>query len=125
MKKILIVDDYPGSVFATRLTLGQQHQYTEAYNGKEAFDAIKHNNFDLIITDLNMPICNGIELAKNTREHGVDTPIIMMTTSKDEAKKEAAYEAGISLWLQKPYKIEELQAIVAKISNNELILDQQ
>lgn len=123
MRSILIVDDYPTAVFATKLTLGNNYHYSEANNGKEALAALKNAEYDIIVTDLNMPLMDGIEFTRRARRIGVHAPIIMMSTSKDETKRIEAYEAGISVWIQKPYKIQEIQEIVQKILKNEEIIE--
>jgi two-component system, chemotaxis family, chemotaxis protein CheY len=118
MKKILIVDDSP----TIRKLIGyilkkQEFMIAEAEDGIDAMEKLGSIEADLIIVDLNMPNMDGIQFVKNLRSnyYHMDTPVIMLTTTKDEDLKRDALLAGVNLFLNKPvqpnfllYKVESL-----------------
>jgi two-component system, chemotaxis family, chemotaxis protein CheY len=118
MKTILVVDD--SSTIRKILSFmlrKQDYIIAEAEDGIDAMEKLSHVQADLILVDLNMPNMDGIEFAKNLRSnyYYMDTPIIMLTTTKDEDLKKNAFDAGINLFLNKPiqpnillYKVESL-----------------
>jgi two-component system chemotaxis response regulator CheY len=89
----------------------------EACDGVEALQKIKSDMFDLIITDLNMPNMNGIELIKSIRSASKTSyiPIIMLTTESQGEKKMEGKAAGATGWIIKPFKPEQLVQVVKKI----------
>jgi two-component system, chemotaxis family, chemotaxis protein CheY len=118
MKTILVVDDSPTIRKILSFMLRKQdYIIAEAEDGIDAMEKLSHVQADLILVDLNMPNMDGIEFAKNLRSnyYYMDTPIIMLTTTKDEDLKKNAFDAGINLFLNKPiqpnillYKVESL-----------------
>lgn len=110
MKKILVVDDSATVRAVIKATL-TKYSITEAVDGKEALEKIVNDKFELIITDLHMPKMNGCELATEIRKTAGYrfTPILMLTTDVDakEAKK-----CGASAWLAKPFKPDQINAIL-------------
>ncbi|NIQ96353.1 MAG: response regulator, partial [Desulfuromonadales bacterium] len=72
---------------------------------------------DLVITDLNMPRMDGIDLIKQLRQEPECRflPIIMLTTESNEEKKQEGKEAGVSGWLVKPFKPEQILAVVKMV----------
>jgi len=109
MKTILVIDDSP-VIRKIITTILKKHDYLvlEAEDGIDALEKLSSFHADLFIVDLNMPNMDGIELVKNLRSsyYYLDTPTIMLTTTKDEMVKEQAFKAGINLFLNKPIKPE-------------------
>lgn len=89
----------------------------EAPDGADAIELLKTRSFDLIITDVNMPILNGIEFTRQARQlpNGKTVPILMLTTESDAEKKALARAAGASGWIVKPFQQEQLLAVVGKV----------
>ncbi len=118
MKKILIVDDSSTIRKLIRYILKkQEYRITEAKDGMDAMEKLASLEADLIIVDLNMPNMDGIQFVKNLRSnyYYMATPVIMLTTTKDEELKRDALLAGVNLFLNKPvqpnfliYKVEGL-----------------
>jgi two-component system chemotaxis response regulator CheY len=118
MKKILIVDDSATiRKLINYILKKKEYQITEAEDGIDALEKLINTKVDLVIADLNMPNMDGIELVRSLRSnyYYVDTPIIMLTTTKDENLRRSAFEAGVNLFLNKPiqpnillYKVESL-----------------
>ena len=72
---------------------------------------------DMLITDLNMPNMDGLELINKVRQGGAHRfmPIVMLTTESSEQKKLAGREAGASGWIVKPFKPEQLLKVVKMV----------
>lgn len=115
---ILTVDDSASIRLTTKVTLTNAgYSVTEAVNGAEGLAAAKGSSFDLIVTDLNMPVMDGLtmieELRKLPGQAGV--PIIFLTTESDADLKARAKAAGATGWLTKPFDPESLVKIVKKV----------
>jgi two-component system chemotaxis response regulator CheY len=93
------------------------HDIIEAEDGVDAMTKINSSKFDLVLTDLNMPNMNGIELITNVRQNPQNraVPILMLTTESAQDKKEAGKSAGATGWIVKPFQPEKLIAVVNKV----------
>ena len=118
MPNILIADDSASMrnmVTATLESAG--HSVVSAEDGKQALAAAKVKGFDAVITDLNMPNMNGIELVRELR--GLPTykytPILLLTTESGSDKKMEGKQAGATGWLVKPFNPEKLLATVERV----------
>ena len=117
-KNILIVDDC-GTTRKLLSYIVKERGYTiiNATNGIEALEILAQSKVDLVLTDLNMPQMDGLELSRNVRKNDAykEIPIIMVTTEGAEGDKKAGQEAGVTTFLTKPiapqrliYEIEKL-----------------
>ena len=114
-KKILIVDDSPSVLAILEDMLdGLGYEAVTAGNGKEALAEVEQSKFDLIITDLSMPILDGIEFVRQAKQlaNCKFVPIVMLSSEEDEAKIAAAKQVGISTFLRKPIKENQLKTIL-------------
>jgi len=68
----------------------------EVENGQDGLEAVKKNNFDFIISDINMPVMDGIEMVKKIRESGVNVPVIFLTNLSDMQHIGSAIEAAVN-----------------------------
>ena len=117
-KKILAVDDSVSIRKSLSFILGQEgFEVVEAEDGVDALEKAQAEKFSLIITDINMPRMDGIELTKQIRKtQGYKfTPIIALTTENQQAKMQEGKEAGATGWIVKPFTAEKLLAVVKKI----------
>lgn len=118
MKRIMIVDDSLSvrQLVADTLQEGG-YQVVQARDGEEALALFRENPTDLVITDLNMPKMDGIDLIRELRRHPGCRflPIIMLTTESDQAKKEEGRKAGVSGWLVKPFKSNQILNVVKMV----------
>ena len=117
-KCILIVDDSETVRQVLQLALGNAgYQVVEAEDGFDALAKLSGAQIDMLITDLNMPNMDGLELIKKVREEGKHrfTPIVVLTTESSEEKKKAGREAGASGWIVKPFKPEQLLKVVKMV----------
>ncbi|MFP4282373.1 MAG: response regulator [Opitutales bacterium] len=116
--KILAVDDAITMrkmvAFALR---NAGHEVIEAHDGVEGLQKLSANAVDLIITDVNMPRMNGIEFTRRARQAlgARKVPILILTTESELAKKNEARAAGATGWIVKPFRQEQLVALVAKV----------
>ena len=118
MPTILTVDDSSSIRQMIKVSLGPAgYTVLEAGDGAEGLAKAKAQSFDMVITDLNMPIMNGLELIKNLRKLPSFTgvPIVFLTTESDDAMKQQAKAAGATGWITKPFKAEQLLSIVNKL----------
>jgi two-component system chemotaxis response regulator CheY len=90
----------------------------EAVDGQDALGKLTNSDkIDMLITDLNMPKMDGIELIKEVRGNPSHRfmPIVMLTTESQATKKQQGKEAGATGWIVKPFKPEQLVAVVKKV----------
>jgi two-component system, chemotaxis family, chemotaxis protein CheY len=118
MANILTVDDSASVRQAIKIALaGQGHQVTEAANGAEGLTKAEAGGFALVITDLNMPVMDGLTMIRNLRAKpaGAGVPILFLTTESDAGLKSEARAAGATGWLTKPFAPEQLVQVVKKV----------
>ncbi len=117
-KTILTVDDSASVRQMVGFTLKEAgYDVVEAVDGKDALGKTKQLTISMVITDLNMPNMDGIELIKNLRSCASYkfTPIVMLTTESQDGKKQEGKLAGATGWIIKPFKPEQLLAVVKKV----------
>lgn len=118
MAHILVVDDSTTmrQMICFTVTSGN-HTVEEAQNGVEGLKLAINNQFDLVISDINMPEMNGIEMVKAMRALPTykSTPILMLTTESQVEEKQKGREAGATGWIVKPFNPESLLDILDKV----------
>ena len=117
-KTILTIDDSASIRQMVALTLSAAgFEVVEAVNGADGYDKATGQAVHAVITDLNMPVMNGIEFIRKFRQHPASkgVPIILLTTESDEELKRQAKEAGATGWIVKPFKQDQLIAVVKKV----------
>ncbi|UJB33785.1 response regulator [Chromobacterium sp. Beijing] len=117
-KTILIVDDSASLRQVVRMTLaGAGYEVLEAANGQEALDVLDGRKVHLIVSDVNMPLMDGIALLRNIKIHPnyKFTPVIMLTTESSEEKKQEGKAAGAKAWVVKPFQPPVLLTAVSKL----------
>jgi two-component system chemotaxis response regulator CheY len=118
MTRILAVDDSPSMRDMVRIALtGAGFEVTQATDGEEALQLAREHAFDLILSDVNMPRMDGIELiralrAENSYRH---TPILMLTTDGSADRKREGKEAGATGWIVKPFDPAQLIATMLRV----------
>ncbi len=117
-KTVLIVDDSLSIRQVVSFTLKQAgFVVLEGANGQEALATLKTQRVDLIITDLNMPVMDGITFIKNARSHpntrGI--PMLILTTESEICKKQEAKAAGATGWIVKPFQPVKLLETIARV----------
>lgn len=117
-KKILVVDDSESiRVLVSTILETAGFEVERAVDGRDALQVLEGNSFHLIITDLNMPIMDGITLIREVRvkQHHNRVPIIMLTTESQDTFKDQARSAGATGWIVKPFVADKLIAIINKV----------
>jgi len=117
-KTALIVDDSPSIRQMVAFTIKQAgFDVLEGGNGQEALQKVEGKRLDLVVTDLNMPLMDGIALIRQLRSQPLYkfTPILMLTTESQESKKQEGKAAGASGWIIKPFDPQKLLAVVARV----------
>jgi two-component system chemotaxis response regulator CheY len=105
--KILAVDDSQTIRKLIKFILRMKHhEVILAKDGLEAYSYFQEQNFNLLITDLNMPKMNGVELIKKVRmsDENNKIPIILISTESDEKDFKMCYDAGANSYIEKPFK---------------------
>ena len=117
-KKILIVDDSVSIRKSVSFVLSNEgFEVIEAEDGLDGLKKAESQQCSLVITDINMPNMNGIDLIKSLRQSVAYkfTPIIALTTESQDDKMQEGKAAGATGWIVKPFTSEKLVAIVNKI----------
>lgn len=120
MSNILVVDDSLSMRQMVSATLKQaNHDVVMAEDGQKGLEQANLNSFDLIITDVNMPVMDGITLVKEIRKifDYRFTPVLVLTTESGNDKKMQGKEAGATGWVVKPFDPDQLLRLVSRVLN--------
>lgn len=103
--KILVADDSKTMLRIISNTLKRigEDDIDTALDGQIALQLFNENQYDLILTDWNMPVMNGLELVQNIRKSNKDIPIIMITTEGGKTEVIKALRAGVNNYIVKPF----------------------
>jgi two-component system chemotaxis response regulator CheY len=117
-KTIMTADDSASIRQLVKMALVEAgYGVVEAVDGLDALNKFTASPTNMLITDLNMPNLDGIELIKKVRStpSGKFIPIVLLTTESDGAKKQAGKLAGATGWIVKPFNKDQLLAVVKKL----------
>ncbi len=117
-RTIMIIDDSASIRMVVSIALKKAgYEVIEAVDGGDALEKIKGRKINLIICDVNMPNMDGISFLKMIKQDPdyKFTPVIMLTTESQEAKKQEGRAAGAKAWVVKPFKPEQMLAAVEKL----------
>jgi len=117
-KTILSVDDSASALQMVKLTLtGAGYQVVQAANGADGLAKARAGSVDMVLTDVNMPVMDGLTLIRELRKlptfKGI--PIVFLTTESDAAMKQQAKAAGATGWITKPFQQDQLLAVVRRV----------
>ena len=118
MARILAVDDSAAMRQMVGITLtGAGHEVQQAADGREALTIAERQKFDLVITDVNMPVMDGLTLVRHLRNlpNYKGVPLLVLTTEATTERKLEGKAAGATGWLVKPFNPDRLLATVAKV----------
>lgn len=111
MTTILIIEDDPAILRGLREGLSDEPMTIHtATDGEAGYRLAKREPFDLIILDIMLPSKNGIDICRDLRTNGIQTPIMMLTSKKHEADKVLGLEIGADDYVTKPFGIREMIA---------------
>ncbi|MBN2424564.1 MAG: response regulator [Calditrichaceae bacterium] len=122
--KILLVDDDPNMHRLVKFYLSEKEYNLECVtNGRSAHQKLQKAKFNLMISDIMMPVMDGITLISKIRAEGIDIPIIVTSAHNQENIASAAIEAGADKILEKPFSKEKLNAIIRDFITKNLQLN--
>ena len=117
-KTILSVDDSASVLQMVKLTLtGGGYSVVQAVNGADGLTKARSGGIDMVLTDLNMPVMNGITMIREMRKlpQCTGVPIIFLTTESAANMKQEAKAAGATGWITKPFQQDQLLAVIRKV----------
>ncbi len=118
-KKVLVVEDSESmrSLIASTIEELKDCETVEASSGFEALKVLPGGGFDLIITDINMPDINGLEVISFVRKNDQykEIPLIIVTTEKGEKDREKGLALGAQEYVIKPFDPENLKSVVQRL----------
>jgi two-component system, chemotaxis family, chemotaxis protein CheY len=117
-KRILVVDDSASVRNVARIALsGAGYDIVEAANGEEGLQKLSGDRIHLIVSDVNMPVMDGITFLKQIKANASYkfTPVIMLTTEAGQDKKDQGRAAGAKAWITKPFQPNALIEAVSKL----------
>lgn len=115
-KRVLVADDSSTmrKIILRSLTAVGVPGAEEAADGQEAIDMFKKSEYDLVLTDWNMPNKNGLDVIREIRAMNTSVPIIMVTTEAEKTRVLEAIQAGVSDYLVKPFTADTLREKLEK-----------
>jgi DNA-binding response OmpR family regulator len=122
--RILVCDDDPAVISIIRFKLVRDAiaEVTSAANGREAFELLKAQAFDLIIADIHMPFHSGLEIITFVRQsQKLNTPILILSAEGLEDTVLQAFDLGADDYVGKPFSLAELTLRVKRLLKNELV----
>jgi two-component system chemotaxis response regulator CheY len=117
-KTVLVIDDSPSMRAMVAETLrGAGFAVVEGENGEDGLRRLQAQKPDLILTDVNMPVMDGITFVAHLRQRPDHrfTPVLILTTEASEGRKQAGKTAGATGWLVKPFDPDQLLKTIARV----------
>lgn len=116
--RVLTVDDSPTILSMLNHVLKEAgFDVVQAVDGQKGLDAMQGEEFDVVITDINMPVMDGIEFIKKVRASGANKslPILILTTESSPEKRNQGREAGGTGWIVKPFDPQKLISVIHRV----------
>ncbi|MBP8699504.1 MAG: response regulator transcription factor [Syntrophorhabdaceae bacterium] len=110
MRVLIIEDEVKVASFISEGLQEEGYKVAVAYDGKTGMDLIKEASFDIILLDLMIPEINGLEVLRNARAWGIDTPVLIITAKSSKEDVVKGLDTGSDDYLTKPFSFEELLA---------------
>ena len=105
---LLVEDDKDLNLLISTYLRDSGYNVVNTFNGLDALNEFNESEFDLILSDIMMPLCDGYELARQVREKNKVIPILFMSARDDKPSKQLGYKVGIDDYITKPFDIDEL-----------------
>ncbi|MBF0237611.1 MAG: response regulator [SAR324 cluster bacterium] len=116
-KKALVMDDSP--IIRKMLTHGLTRSFgfevIEAENGQDGLTKTSQHEFDLIFSDINMPVMTGVEFLEKFRSTNTTTPVFMLTSEKEDVYKQKCLDLGATDFFKKPFKPNTIEAALKQL----------
>ncbi len=116
--RVLTVDDSRTMLAMLRHTLSDAgFDVLQAEDGQQGLDVLEQEEVDIVITDINMPVMDGIEFIKRVRASGKyqSLPILILTTESSREKRDQGRAAGGTGWIVKPFDPEKLISVIKRV----------
>jgi excisionase family DNA binding protein len=114
-RRVLVVDDEEAVLTLFRKTFERAHfDVDTAGDGAAAIECLRNNEYDLIVTDLQMPGIGGLGIIREVRRLGNDVPVVIVTGRSTEASAIEAINLGVSAYLTKPFRMGNIMAAAAR-----------
>lgn len=115
-KKLLIADDAPENLRILEIFLkSTKAQIDTAINGKIALDKFDHDDYDLVLLDINMPVLNGFETLKEIRKRDPNSKVVACTGTSSEVYVHRFETEGFDSYLKKPVALESILDLLAPL----------
>ncbi len=116
--RVLTVDDSRTILAMLEHTLNKAgFEVLQAEDGQKGLDVLAEEDVDVVITDINMPVMDGIEFIRNVRASGANQslPILILTTETSQEKRNEGRAAGGTGWIVKPFDPEKLISVINRV----------
>ncbi len=116
--RVLTVDDSKTMLAMLHHTLSNAgFEVLQAEDGQQGLDVLNQEEVDIVITDINMPVMDGIEFIKNVRSSGrfQSLPILILTTESSREKRDQGRAAGGTGWIVKPFDPDKLISVINRV----------
>ncbi|MGM9710025.1 MAG: ATP-binding protein [Prevotella sp.] len=124
---VLVVEDNEDLQAMLGKLLGQRYNVLSAYNGADALDVLSEQHVDIVLTDVMMPVMDGVELTR--RIHADSSmnfiPVIMLTAKRDDEDRAEAYRAGADAYITKPFNTSVLLARIENLISNRFNVEKE
>lgn len=126
MKKILIIEDDPAIVRGLETALKAEHfEVRSANDGEKGYDAASGEKADIIILDLMLPKKGGLDVLRDLRRDGVNTPVLILTSRTHETDKVLGLEIGADDYVTKPFSVKELLARIRALLRRQATVERE
>lgn len=106
MKRILVVEDEIAiNEMVKEILESYDYEVDQAFNGMEGLEKFNEKKYDIVISDIMMPLMDGYELVKIIRNKNKKIPLVMLTAKREEEDEVIAFDLGISDYIKKPFSI--------------------
>jgi sigma-B regulation protein RsbU (phosphoserine phosphatase) len=114
--RIVVIEDDPAILKGLEAVLcSQSYDVLTAVDGEAGYRLVRDRQPDLVILDLMLPKMNGYEICRQVRQHGLSTPILMLTAQSQESSRVQGFDAGADDYVTKPFSVRELLGRVKAI----------
>ena len=114
MKTVMIAEDNDSNYMLMTYILKHNYSVVRARNGQEAIDMAEKGGVDLILMDLKMPVCDGLEATCRIKSMMPDIPIVMLTANAFDTDRRKAMDVGCDEFLSKPVNREQCLSVIAR-----------
>lgn len=113
--KILVVEDDPDLLaILCEFLIMQGAEITQALNGKEALSLLAAKKFDLVLSDVQMPVMDGVELIRQIKQKDKTSPVVFLTTGHSSLDEISAQDLGAAAFIVKPFKLQHLLSSICE-----------